>query len=146
MTRCRRCAFSPVRISIFYGEKLLTTGNPDVERDRQLFARLGLRPEDRPWSWCGERTLRARHSPPAVALRSSPPSEPEGSASHMKRRPLGDVLAELDRQHLIRRRTTIDGFVEPGNRLVATTGGRTLVDFSSNDYLGLAHHRRLRRP
>jgi biotin synthase len=28
--------------SIFYGEKLLTTGNPDVERDRQLFARLGL--------------------------------------------------------------------------------------------------------
>ncbi|HEY6483855.1 MAG TPA: biotin synthase BioB [Steroidobacteraceae bacterium] len=28
--------------SIFYGEKLLTTGNPDVERDQQLFARLGL--------------------------------------------------------------------------------------------------------
>ncbi len=28
--------------SIFYGEKLLTTGNPDVERDRQLFAKLGL--------------------------------------------------------------------------------------------------------
>jgi biotin synthase len=31
--------------SIFYGEKLLTTGNPDVERDRQLFTRLGLLPE-----------------------------------------------------------------------------------------------------
>jgi len=30
--------------SIFYGEKLLTTGNPDVEADRALFARLGLRP------------------------------------------------------------------------------------------------------
>ena len=30
--------------SIFYGEKLLTTGNPDTERDRALFARLGLRP------------------------------------------------------------------------------------------------------
>ena len=29
--------------SIFYGEKLLTTGNPDVERDRALFERLGLR-------------------------------------------------------------------------------------------------------
>jgi biotin synthase len=29
--------------SIFYGEKLLTTGNPDVERDRALLARLGLR-------------------------------------------------------------------------------------------------------
>ena len=32
--------------SIFYGEKLLTTGNPDVEQDRALFARLGLRPMD----------------------------------------------------------------------------------------------------
>jgi biotin synthase len=30
--------------SIFYGEKLLTTGNPDVERDRALFAKLGLTP------------------------------------------------------------------------------------------------------
>ena len=30
--------------SIFYGEKLLTTGNPDVEHDRALFARLGLSP------------------------------------------------------------------------------------------------------
>jgi biotin synthase len=28
--------------SIFYGERLLTTGNPDVARDRTLFARLGL--------------------------------------------------------------------------------------------------------
>jgi len=32
--------------SIFYGEKLLTTGNPDVENDRALFARLGLKPLD----------------------------------------------------------------------------------------------------
>ena len=30
--------------SIFYGEKLLTTGNPDVEHDQKLFARLGVRP------------------------------------------------------------------------------------------------------
>ena len=30
--------------SIFYGEKLLTTGNPDVERDQALFAKLGLHP------------------------------------------------------------------------------------------------------
>ena len=30
--------------SIFYGEKLLTTGNPDTERDLALFARLGLVP------------------------------------------------------------------------------------------------------
>jgi biotin synthase len=29
--------------SIFYGEKLLTTGNPDVEHDRELLQRLGMR-------------------------------------------------------------------------------------------------------
>ena len=28
--------------SVFYGEKLLTTGNPEIEHDRNLFARLGL--------------------------------------------------------------------------------------------------------
>jgi biotin synthase len=31
--------------SIFYGEKLLTTGNPDVARDQRLLQRLGLRAE-----------------------------------------------------------------------------------------------------
>ncbi|MEI6738029.1 MAG: biotin synthase BioB [Pseudomonadota bacterium] len=30
--------------SIFYGEKLLTTGNPDVTRDRALFDKLGIQP------------------------------------------------------------------------------------------------------
>ena len=29
--------------SIFYGDRLLTTGNPDADRDRQLFGRLGLK-------------------------------------------------------------------------------------------------------
>ncbi|MDQ2962274.1 MAG: biotin synthase BioB [Pseudomonadota bacterium] len=32
--------------SIFYGDKLLTTGNPDVEADRALFRRLGLKAQD----------------------------------------------------------------------------------------------------
>jgi biotin synthase len=31
--------------SIFYGERLLTTPNPDTDRDRLLLGRLGLRPE-----------------------------------------------------------------------------------------------------
>ncbi|MEE9135304.1 MAG: biotin synthase, partial [Gammaproteobacteria bacterium] len=31
--------------SIFYGDKLLTTDNPDVTRDQALLARLGMRPE-----------------------------------------------------------------------------------------------------
>jgi biotin synthase len=30
--------------SIFYGEKLLTTGNPEADADKQLFAKLGLYP------------------------------------------------------------------------------------------------------
>jgi len=30
--------------SIFYGEKLLTTPNPEADQDRRLFERLGLRP------------------------------------------------------------------------------------------------------
>jgi biotin synthase len=29
--------------SMFYGERLLTTDNPDADRDDRLFARLGLR-------------------------------------------------------------------------------------------------------
>ncbi len=30
--------------SIFYGDRLLTTGNPEAERDRELFGKLGLKP------------------------------------------------------------------------------------------------------
>ena len=30
--------------SIFYGEKLLTTPNPETDADKALFARLGLKP------------------------------------------------------------------------------------------------------
>jgi biotin synthase len=29
--------------SIFYGDKLLVTGNPDVDADRALLARLGMK-------------------------------------------------------------------------------------------------------
>ena len=31
--------------SIFYGERLLTTANPEKDRDTALFRRLGIRPE-----------------------------------------------------------------------------------------------------
>jgi 8-amino-7-oxononanoate synthase len=50
------------------------------------------------------------------------------------------ALARLDREHLRRQRRTIDAFVEPGSRVTALVDGRPLVDFSSNDYLGLARH------
>jgi biotin synthase len=50
--------------SIFYGEKLLTTGNPDVERDRSLFARLGVRPESPPAEPPVPGSIRADSQPP----------------------------------------------------------------------------------
>ncbi len=34
--------------SIFYGEKLLTTGNQDANNDLNLFKKLGIRPEEKP--------------------------------------------------------------------------------------------------
>jgi biotin synthase len=34
--------------SIFYGEQLLTTDNPEADQDRQLFDRLGLHPQAEP--------------------------------------------------------------------------------------------------
>jgi biotin synthase len=44
--------------SIFYGERLLTTGNPDVERDRRLFGRLKV---------SAEKAARAADAPAAAA-------------------------------------------------------------------------------
>lgn len=40
-------AFMAGANSIFYGDKLLTTDNPDIERDKALFAKLGIVPEHR---------------------------------------------------------------------------------------------------
>ncbi|NLB99880.1 MAG: biotin synthase BioB [Pseudomonas formosensis] len=33
--------------SIFYGDRLLTTGNPQADKDMRLFERLGIKPEER---------------------------------------------------------------------------------------------------
>ncbi len=40
--------------SIFYGEKLLTTANPEANKDLQLFQRLGIKPEDTQVDRCDE--------------------------------------------------------------------------------------------
>jgi 8-amino-7-oxononanoate synthase len=49
------------------------------------------------------------------------------------------ALAQLSAAQLTRERLTIEGFGARGARSLRTAGG-TLVDFSSNDYLGLARH------
>ena len=58
----------------------------------------------------------------------------------MQRQPLEPLLERLERADLRRRRRTIERLAAPGNRTELIVAGRRLVDFSSNDYLGLAAH------
>src|SRR3984893_2199137 len=50
------------------------------------------------------------------------------------------ALSRLAQRGLRRQRTTVAAFAAPDSRVVAFASGRELVDFSSNDYLGLARH------
>jgi 8-amino-7-oxononanoate synthase len=50
------------------------------------------------------------------------------------------ALADVERQHLTRRRRSIEAFPVPGSRAEVVVNGRRMVDFCSNDYLGLSRH------
>jgi 8-amino-7-oxononanoate synthase len=50
------------------------------------------------------------------------------------------ALSEVDRQHLRRKRRTVEAFPVEGNRAEVVVEGKRVVDFCSNDYLGFARH------
>jgi hypothetical protein len=124
--------------SIFYGEKLLTTGNPDVEHDRALFRRLDLHPLEvveeagtvhadilETEARIGSGRLRTRLWLQRRGLTCSndwPSRRPNAKAAQ-----------------LLRRLRTIDARRRP----VAGNRRTTLLSFCSNDYLGLAQHPQL---
>jgi len=66
--------------SIFYGDKLLTTPNPDTTRTSQLFAKLGLHPMRAGAQYNPESDLRRALTTVAGAAFTLDPAQPSRPA------------------------------------------------------------------
>ncbi|HAW6163143.1 TPA: biotin synthase BioB [Escherichia coli] len=107
--------------SIFYGCKLLTTPNPEEDKDLQLFRKLGLNPQQTA-VLAGDNEQQQRLE---QALMTPDTDEYYNAALDARR--AADALR--------RRYPVAQG---AGRWLVADD--RQYLNFSSNDYLGLSHH------
>ncbi len=63
--------------SVFYGDRLLTTDNPETDKDRQLFKKLGITPEER----TGD-TSNQEMNDLKTALANQPPTQPSSGVKY----------------------------------------------------------------
>lgn len=73
--------------SIFFGETLLTTGNPETERDLALFARLGLRPMAVTVDVADHDHGRSVHADPSTEFTACPGPDPGAGIAEPDARP-----------------------------------------------------------
>ena len=120
--------------SIFYGEKLLTTGNPDVEHDRALLARLGTQPEGRRRGCRPSAASRAR-----VAAAAMSAARTSTALTRVRTCAATSLDRHLQLDARAQRRECVDRCLSAARRRHAVRiDGRVLRNFCSNDYLGLA--------